>query len=146
MGPGPDINPDAGKHTAGMIEGALILDLMHASLDSNITDFSEKGYFEKVSVLPKTVHQAVDILMSKMALKDKVIIANMTYGELVDLNSNLGAYIKNIFRLWSGNHELMDSCRVVTQNNKLDEDGACLAIIETLWERVRKTHKIRVVK
>jgi hypothetical protein len=146
MGPGGDINPDAGKHTAGVVEGALILDLMHASPDSNITDFSNKDYFEKFSVLPKTVNQAVDILMSKMALKDKVIIANMTFGELVDLNSNLAAYIKNIFRLWSVNHELMESCRVVTQNNKLDEDGACVTIIETLWKKLRTTHKIRVVK
>jgi len=146
IGPSGDINPDAEKHTAGIVESALILDLMNASPGYSITDFSEKDYFKKLHVLPKTVNQAVDILMSKMALKDKVIIANMTYGELVDLNSNLGSYIKNIFRLWSGNDELMESCRFVTKNKKLNEDGACFAIIETLWKRLRKTHKIRVVK
>jgi hypothetical protein len=146
IGPSADKNPDAEKHIAGMVEGALILDLMHASLDSNITNFSDKDYFEKLPSLPKTVNQAVDILLSKMALKDKVIIANMTYGELVELNLNLGAYIKNIFRIWSGNNELMESCRFVTKDKKLNEDGACFAIIETLWERLRKTHKIRVVK
>jgi hypothetical protein len=146
MGPGEDINPDAGKHTAGMVEGALILDLMNDSPDSNITDFSKRDYFEKLPGLPKTVNQGVDILMSKMALKDKVIIANMTYGELIDLDSNLGAYIKNIFRLRSGNDELMKSCKVVTKNQNLNEDGACGAIIETLWKKLRKTHKIRVVK
>ena len=146
MGPSPDIHPDAGKHAAGMVEGALILDLMHASLDSNINDFAGKDDSEKLAVPPKTVHQAVDILMSKMALKDKVIIANMTNGELVDLNPNLGAYIKNIFRLRSGNDELMESCKIVTKNQKLNEDGACSAIIETLWKRLRTTHKIRVVK
>ena len=146
IGPSENINPGIGKHTASIVESSLILDLMNASPDSNITDFSKKAYLEKLHVLPKTVNQAVDILMSKMALKDKVIIANMTYGELVDLNSNLGAYIKNIFRLWSGNDELMESCRFVTKNKKLNEDGACFAIIETLWKRLRKTHKIRVVK
>jgi len=146
IGPSGDINPDAGKYTAGIIEGALILDLMNASPDSDITDFSERDYFEKLPGPPKTVNQAVDILISKMALKDKVIIANMTYGELVDLNSNLGAYIKNIFRLRFGNDELMESCRFVTKNKKLNEDGACFAIIETLWKRLRKTHKMRVVK
>ena len=146
MGPDGDINPDTGKHIAGIVEGALILDLMNASSDSDITNFSERDYVEKLPGPPKTVSQAVDILISKMALKDKVIIANMTYGELVDLNSNLGAYIKNIFRLRSGNDELMESCRFVTQNNKLDEDGACVAIIEILWKRVRTTHKMRVVK
>ena len=105
-----------------------------------------KGYFEKLPGPPKTVNQAVDMLMSKMALKDKVVIANMTHGELVDLNTNLGAYVKNIFSLWSGNNELMESCRIVTKNQKLNEDGACGAIIERLWKKLRKTHKIRVVK
>jgi Circularly permutated YpsA SLOG family len=146
IGPSGDINPDAGKHTASIVEGVLILDLMNASPDSNITDFSERDYFEKLPGPPKTVNQAVDILISKMALKDKVIIANMADGELVDLNSNLGAYIKNIFRLRFGNDELMESCRFVTKNKKLNEDGACVAIIETLWKRLGKTHKIRVVK
>jgi hypothetical protein len=146
MGPDGDISPDAGKHAAGIVEGALILDLMNASSDSDIIDFSGRNYVEKLPVPPKTVHQAVDILISKMMLKDKVVIANMIHGELAGLNLNLGAYIKNIFRLRSGNDELMESCRFVTQNNQLDEDSACVAIIETLWKRVRKTHKMRVVK
>lgn len=146
ISPSGNINPDAGKHTASILESALILDLMNTSPGSNVTDFSQKDYFEKLPAPPKTVNQAVDILMSKMALKDKVIIANMTYGELVDHNTNLGTYINNIFRLWSGNDELMESCRFVTKNKKLNEDGACFAIIETLWKRLRKTHKIRVVR
>lgn len=146
IGPSGDINPDIGKHTASIVESALILDLMNASPDYSITDFSEKDYFEKLPEPPKTVNQAVDVLTSKMALKDKVIIANMTYGELVNLNSSLGGYIKNIFSLWSGNDELMESCRFVTKNKKLNKDDACFAIIETLWKRLRKTHKIRVVK
>ena len=146
IGPSGDINPDAGKHTADIVEGVLILDLMNTSPDSNITDFSKRDYFGKLPGPPKTVNQAVEILISKIALKDKVIIANMTYGELVDLNSNLGAYIKNIFRLRFGNDELMESCRFITKNKKLNEDGACVVIIETLWKRLRETHKIRVVK
>ncbi len=146
IGPSENINPDIGKQTASIVEGALILDLMNASPGSDITDFSEKAYLKKLHVPPKTVNEAVDILMSEMPLKDKVIIANMTYGELVGLNSNLGSYIKNIFRLWSGNDELIESCRFVTKNKKLNEDGASLTIIESLWKRLRKTHKIRVVK
>ena len=146
IGPSGNINPDIEKQTASIVEGALILDLMNASPDFNITDFSEKAYLEKLHVPPKTVNEAVDILMSEMALKDKVTIANMTYGELIDLNSNLGSYIENIFSLWSGNDELMESCRFVTKNKKLNQDGASLTIIESLWKRLRKTHKIRVVK
>jgi hypothetical protein len=146
IGPSGNINPDKEKQTAGIVESALILDLMSASTGSNITDFSEKDYSEKLAVPPKTVNEAVGILMSEMPLKDKVTIANMTQGELVDLNSNLGAYIKNVFRLRYGNDELIESCRFVTKNKKLNEDGASLTIIELLWKRLRKTHKIRVVK
>jgi len=146
IGPSENINCDIGKQTASIVEGALMLDLMNASPGSDITDFSEKAYFEKLHVPPKTVNEAVDILMSEMALKDMVTIANMTYGELFDLNSNLGSYIKNIFRLRFGNDELIESCRFVTKNKKLNEDGASLTIIESLWKRLRKTHKIRVVK
>ncbi|MEA1949236.1 MAG: putative molybdenum carrier protein [Thermodesulfobacteriota bacterium] len=146
IGQSGNINPDIGKQTASIIEGALILDLMNTSPGSNVTDLSERDYFEKLPGPPKTVNQAVDILMLKMALKDNVTIANMTYGELVNLNPDLGSYIKNIFRPWSGNDELMESCRFVTKNKKLNEDGACFAIIEALWKRLRKTHKIRVVK
>jgi len=146
IGPSGNIKPDKEKQTAGIVESALILDLMSASTGSNITDFSKKDFSEKLAVPPKTVNEAVGILMSEMPLKDKVTIANMTQGELVDLNSNLGAYIKNVFRLRYGNDELIESCRFVTKNKKLNEDGASLTIIELLWKRLRKTHKIRVVK
>jgi hypothetical protein len=146
IGPKGNIDPDMEKQIAGIVEGALILDLMNAHPDSKIKDFSGKNYFEKFPVPPKTVNEAVDILSLKMALKDKVTLSNMTYGELEGLNPNLGAYIKNIFRLWSGNDELMESCRVVTKNRQLNEDGACFAIIEALWRTLRETHRIRVVK
>jgi hypothetical protein len=70
----------------------------------------------------------------------------MTHDELVDLNSNLGAYIRNAFRLWAGNQELMESCRFVTKNKKLDVDEASFVIIDAMWEKLRKTHKLKVVK
>ena len=119
---------------------------MNAPFGRAITDYSKKDYLEKLPIPPKSVKEAVDRLISEMALKDKVIIANMTYDELVDLNSNFGAYIRNAFRLWSGNDELMESCRFVSKNKKLDPDGASFAIIDALWESLRKTHKLKVVK
>ena len=145
-GPKGNIDPDMEKQIAGIVEGALILDLMNVYPDSKIKDVSGKNYFEKLAEPPKTVNEAVDIITLEMALKDKVTLANMTYGELEGLNPNLGAYIKNMFRLWSGNDELMESCRLVTKNKQLNEEGACFAIIEALWKALRETHKIRVVK
>lgn len=146
IGPGAPAFPHIGKHTMLLIERTLILDLMNVPSDRAITDYSMKNYLEKLPVLPKTINEAVERLISELALKDKVIIANMTYGELVDLNSNLGAYIRNSFRLWYERSELMKSCRFVSKDKQLSADGASLAIINALWERLRKTHKLKVVK
>jgi hypothetical protein len=146
IGPGTTANPHVGKHTKLMLERALILDLMNVSSHRVITDYSKKDYLENRPVLPKTIHEAVERLITEMALKDKVVIANMVHDELVDLNSNLGAYIRNAFRLWAGNQELMESCRFVSKNKKLNVDEASFVIIDAMWEKLRKTHKLKVVK
>jgi len=145
VGPSTTASPHAGKHTKLMLERALILDLMDVSSHRAI-DYSKKDHTEKRPVLPKTIYEAVERLITEMALKDKVVIANMTHDELVDLNSNLGAYVRNAFRLWSGNHELMESCRFVSKNKKLNVDEASFSIIDAMWEKLRKTHKLKVIK
>jgi len=146
IGPSVKVNHGIGKHTELIVEGALILNIMNAPFGRAITDYSKKDYLEKLPIPPKKVKEAVERLISQMALKDKVIIANMTYDELVHLNLNLGAYIRNAFSLWSGNDELMESCRFVSKNKTLNADGASFAIIDALWESLRKTHKLKVVK
>ena len=146
VGPSTTVNPHAGKHTKLMLERALILDLMNVSSHRAVADYSKKNHLEEQPVLPKTIHEAVEKLITEMVLKDKVIIANMTHDELVDLNSNLGEYIRNSFRLWSGNHELMESCRFVSKNKKLNVDEASFAIIDAMWEKLRKTHTLKVIK
>jgi hypothetical protein len=139
-------NPNIKNHVRLMMERALLLDMMHIPTGRGIADYSQKTYLEKVHVLPKTIREAVDRLMLELPLKDKVVIANMAYDELVDLNSNLGAYIRNAFRLWSGNLELMESCRFAVKDKTINVDGASFAIIDNLWEKLRKTHKLKVIK
>lgn len=146
VAPSTTVNPHAEKHTKLLLERALVLDLMNVSSRRAMTDYSQKDHPEKRPAFPKTIHEAVERLISDMTLKDKVVIANMTHDELVDLNTNLGAYIRNAFRLWSGNHELMESCRFVSKNKKLNADEASFAIIDALWEKLRKTHTLKVIK
>lgn len=146
VAPSSAANLHAEKHTKLMLERALILDLMNVSSHRTIGDYSKRDYINGRPAIPKTIHDAVERLIAEMTLKDKVVIANMTHDELVDLNSNLGAYIRNAFRLWSGNNELLKSCRFVSKNNKLNVDEASYAIIDVLWERLQKTHKLKVIK
>ena len=145
-GAGEVENPNIENHTRLMIEKALLLDMMNLPVGRSITDYSQKGHLEKFHVLPKTIHEAVDRLIMELTLKDKVLIANMTYDELMDLNSNLGAYIRNAFRLWSGNLELMESCKFAIKDKTINADSASFAIIDILWEKLRKTHRLKVVK
>ncbi len=139
-------NPRIGNHARLMIEKALLLDIMSLPTGGLIGDYSRKKVPERLPVPPKTVREAVDRLMTELTLKDKVLIANMTHDELVELNSNLGAYIRNAFRLWSGNFDLMESCRFALKDKTINIDGASFAIIDNLWEKLRKTHKLKVIK
>jgi len=103
----------------------------------------EKG---KPSIPPKTVNEAVGRLIDELSLKDRTTIGNLTEEELSLLHINLGEYIRNEFGLWSGNKDLMASCCKIVNMDKIHEDTASTIIIRELWENLRETHKLRVVK
>ena len=94
----------------------------------------------------KTVREAVELLIDVLPLKDRSIIANMTMGELIDLNNTLGAYIRNKFDLLYGNKKLLEDCRREVNDQHLHPEQSPMVIIMELWKRLRKTHKLRVVK
>jgi hypothetical protein len=94
--------------------------------------------------LPQTVEEAVDSLISELPLKDKAAVARMEEDELAALNPTIGAYIRRRFGLWSGNQELLASCRTVSGN--LHEDDASAVIIRELWKQLQETHNLRSVK
>ena len=63
IGPSASVNPGKGKHTELIVEGALILNIMNATLGRAITDYSKKDYLEKLPIPPKSVKEAVDRLI-----------------------------------------------------------------------------------
>jgi hypothetical protein len=99
-----------------------------------------------IASLPQTVDQAVEKIISELSLRDKASIAKIKEEELESLQSTLGHYIRNAFRLWSGNLSLKESCRSVSGENELDEDDASAVIIRAVWNQLRETCGIRVVK
>ena len=96
--------------------------------------------------LPKTVKDAVDRLIGELSLKDKTTIANMAEDELITLQTTLGSYIGNEFGIWSGNRDLLYSCKLLSRDVHLDPDYIPPLIIKELWKRLRESHKLRVVK
>jgi hypothetical protein len=95
---------------------------------------------------PETVQEAIEILISNLALKEKTTIANMSEEELIKLNANLGRYIIDKFGLWSGNEKLVESCLELADYPLHNEDDAAAIIVRELWLKLRQTHKLRIVR
>jgi hypothetical protein len=96
--------------------------------------------------LPKTVDEAVEKLIVELPLKDKTTIANMAENDLMTLQITLGSYIGSEFGIWTGNSELLYSCKQASGDDHIDPDHAPTVIIEKLWKRLTESYKLRIVK
>jgi len=146
IGPDASVDPGMWKHTANIVEGALILDLMNAPPDSHATDYTKEEYLDKPPILPKTVDEAVDKIIADMPLQDRMQLANIQKEELQSLNLTLGIFIRDQLLQKDVNKELFESCIAVSGNDNLNDINAALLIIEKLWEKLRETHRLRVIK
>jgi hypothetical protein len=79
-----------------------------------------------------------------MQLKEKTTLANMDEADLDKLHFSLGLYIRNKF-LYPRNEKLLESCRQEAMDKYLHWNQASTVIIKRLWERLKKSHKLRVV-
>ena len=115
-----------------------------ATEDSKIYD-ATKSLLRKVirSLLPKTVDEAVDILLYRMPLRDKARTANSEEADLSGLYKSLGSYIRNRFLVRSGNPALLESCAQATGRESIREYEASLVIIKKLWRRLRNVRALR---
>ena len=96
--------------------------------------------------LPKTVIEAVERLIVDLPLKDKTTIAKMAEKDLMTLQITLGSYIGSEFGIWTGNAELLGSCKRASGDVHVDPGHAPTVIIEELWKQLRGSHRLRVVK
>jgi len=66
--------------------------------------------------------------------------------ELPILHLTLGRYIREHYGLWTVNKALIQSCSSFSDEGNLHPDDVSAIIIKQLWEALRKTHVIRVIK
>jgi hypothetical protein len=138
------ISPEAAVTV--IVEGALLLDIMDAPQGSQIKDFPKSEYLKKLQAVPKTVDEAVDQIMSDMSLEERVRLANYDKENLRVINYSLSIFIRNQLFMKDVNKDLFESCRSVSGNKNLNEAMAALVIIEKLWERLRDTHRLRIIR
>jgi len=135
-GPRGSKDPEIYEATKKLLKAAFQLDLIQSSMPDPQREAPH---------WPATLDEAVKELISKLTLKDKTLIANMSEDELTGLHPTLGAYIRERFGLWSGNKLLMQSCRL-RSGHDLDEDECSASIIKELWTKLKASHRLRAVK
>jgi len=128
-------DPDIYKATIDLLEAFYHL----AVHEEKVVAIRETG-------TPKTVDEAVNILIEYMSLKNKSGLAKLSEDNLRNLRLSLGIYIRDVFRLDTGNRDLLESCREISKDKYLHHSQAPVVIINELWKSLRKTHKLRVVK
>ena len=135
------------RDTMNILESAYYLGLIQqgGSGTANINPPSPDN-LNHGSKKPQTIEGVLEELVPRMSLKDKTMIANMLQDELPNLYLNLGNYIMNNFGLLSGNHELLESCRLASDGPFQHEEDAVAIIIKALWEKLQRTHRLRVIK
>ncbi len=146
---GPRASKDARiyQDTLNILESAYYLGLVQSGVgDARTGEVSDRDGAGGPSEKPQNVGSAVERLISLMPLKDRATIANMAYDELSSLYHSLGDYIVNTFGLLSRNPKLLESCRQESSGAFEREEDAAVVIIEALWQKLRQTHRLRVVK
>ena len=81
---------------------------------------------------PKSVPEAVKRLFLELSDRDKFALKNTSEEDLAMFHLSLGNYIRNEFRLWGSNKELLRDC--FPQNGEPHPDVASSVIIKSLVE------------
>ena len=82
---------------------------------------------------PKTVAEIVDQVIDDLSLKDRVTMANLEEGDIEFINQLMTRYIQSKLDEWSLQNEQPD----------LTEPEA---IVKEVWNRLKETHKLRVMR
>jgi hypothetical protein len=145
-GPRASKNPAIYQATVDIIETVFYLDLIDDTIPASFTATPKRRAEMVKGILPQTVEEATDKLLSKLSLRDKTMIANIPKDNVMDLYHSLGEHMQNEVRLWLTNESLLKSCRSISGDKHLSEDGASLVIVKLLWEKLQNTNVLKIVR
>lgn len=145
-GPLAGEEPQIYMQTRKLLETAFYLSFVKSNLHAPFGAMQLRTSESIPDDLPHSVADAVIRLKTALSLKDRSLLANMQANELDHLNSGLGEYIKKNFGLYSNNEKLLQSCADIGRLMQPLPDEACAVILRALWEDLRKTHKLRIIK
>lgn len=146
-GPRESNDPKIYKTTVDILQTAFYLGIIDDATPNSFTPVERNDILVKTGSLPRTVNQAVNSLISRLTFKEKSRLANQPASKLKDLRFTLGSNIKHDFKIDQQNHELLTSCRNVSNDEVLAAEEAAFVILKALWEKLQsQTNLIKIVK
>ncbi|MFH0729129.1 MAG: putative molybdenum carrier protein [Pseudomonadota bacterium] len=143
-GPRASKDPTIYDEAKKIIEGVYYLGMVK----TNMMNSGSHRSFQPETLprnLPGTVTAAVSHLISNMSLKDKATVANMTEREVLGLDSTLGRYISEKLDRWVTSSSFMASYIDLTGKAFVRTEAPAV-ILRELWQTLKVTHRLRVVK
>ena len=131
------------QSTLDIIESALFLCFSENNFMYKARKWDDK---EHPLDLPQTVDEAVTDIIAGMNLRDRSMLASLSEEDIIPLQLTLGLYIDQQLQVWSINESLKESCIQVCREEGLDETNPSMVIIKRIWERLKGTHKLRIVE
>jgi len=86
--------------------------------------------------IPRTVQEAVDQMIAALGREEKESIRTVDETDLGQFHFGLGTGIREVFKLWHGNKDLLKSCG----SEDIHPDDATMVIVEALWRRLQTRH------
>jgi hypothetical protein len=95
-----------------------------------------------------TANAVVEDIIAEMPLDDRVKVANLDEDGLIVLQLGLGRYLRYLIDKQSATvkEKVMADCIKQSENEALDEAEAASYILKEIWNQLRQTHRLRVLK
>ena len=141
-GPRASTDPHIYRAAMDIIEAVSFLNLSENNpMQTRVT---ETGPMD--NPVPRNIQAAVDGIIHGMTLKDRATMANLTQGELAPLQLNLGMYIRQQLPRWLADESFKRSCEEAAREEGLDASNTPMVIIRKIWQELKKTHRLRLVR
>ena len=139
-------DPAIYQDTVDIMETIFYLDLIDDTIPASFSVTPKRRAEMEKDILPQTVEEATNRLLSKLSLRDKTMIANIPRDNVMDLYNSLEENMQKEVGLWLTNKSLLKSCRSISGDKHLSEYGASLVIVKLLWEKLQKTSVLKIVR
>ena len=120
-------------------KGIFLLDQLDNKLPDPPQYLQQLNELNLLFELPTTIAESADWIIAEMSLRERAIIANADK----DLSSLLSQFLVETTVV---NDSIREECLAKSDVKKLNDLDVEAMIVDEIWEKLRETHKLRVVK